>query len=136
MANVFLTDLNRNWIKPSVPQSDDPLSLPPRALADVCLPCFHSIRRRLLDGMPAVPRQKLPVVTYISRQKTHRALVPEDHEDLVAALEESAERNGYILEIPVMEAMSKDEQFALAARTTVMLGVHGSESRRRQDEKT
>lgn len=37
-----------------------------------------------------------------------------------------AQRNGWVLEVPTMEKMSKDEQFKLAARTTVMVGVHGS----------
>lgn len=60
---------------------------------------------------------------------------------LVKSLEEMAERNGWILEIPKMELMTKEEQFALAGRTTVMLGVHGSEfdrskerDRRRRNE--
>ena len=39
-----------------------------------------------------------------------------------------ATRHGWNLEIPKMQTMSKDEQFALAAKTTIMLGVHGSES--------
>jgi predicted ATPase len=58
-----------------------------------------------------------------------------DHEGLVAALEEMAQRNGWVLEVPTMEKMSKDEQFELAARTTVMVGVHGSESPAREGGK-
>jgi len=37
------------------------------------------------------------------------------------------ERNGWVLEVPTMELMTKEEQFTLAGRTTVLVGVHGSE---------
>lgn len=86
-----------------------------------------SIRQRLIDGLPEFKADKAPVVTYISRQLGGRKLRNSDHERLVAALEEAAKRHGWILEIPSMEYMPKDAQLALAARTTVLLGVHGSE---------
>lgn len=72
-------------------------------------------------------RPTRPVITYISRQGHGRSLKDSDHIKLVKALEALAARKDYILEIPTMEDLSKDEQFALAGRTTVMLGVHGSE---------
>ena len=88
------------------------------------------IRHRLLDTLPVVKTPTVPTITYISRQGHGRSLLDEDHDALVAALESLVKRKGWILETPKMQFMTKDEQFALAARTTVMLGVHGSQSQR------
>jgi hypothetical protein len=59
------------------------------------------------------------VVTYISRQGVRRHLIPEDHEGLVHALVELCHRRGWELNVVAMERLSRDEQLALAARTTV-----------------
>ncbi|WRT70692.1 uncharacterized protein IL334_007690 [Kwoniella shivajii] len=67
-----------------------------------------------------------PVITYISRQSSRRRLTKESHEDLVKALEERAKKLGWELIIVEAEKMSKEDQFALAGRTTIMLGVHGN----------
>lgn len=67
-----------------------------------------------------------PVVTYISRQNSRRRLTPESHDELVAALEDRAAKLGWELVIVEAERMSKEEQLALAGRTTIMLGVHGN----------
>ena len=60
-----------------------------------------------------------PVITYISRQHSRRRLTTECHEELVAALRERADRLGWELIIVEAEKMTKEEQVALAARTTV-----------------
>lgn len=60
-----------------------------------------------------------PVVTYISRQNSRRRLTPESHDELVAALEDRAAKLGWELVIVEAERMSKEEQLALAGRTTV-----------------
>ncbi|KAG8726126.1 hypothetical protein FRC11_000798, partial [Ceratobasidium sp. 423] len=76
-------------------------------------------------------------ITYISRQTArHRKLIKEDHDGLVVALKELVERkNGlppspenrpWDLEIVEAEHISREEQVRIAARTTVMLGVHGN----------
>ncbi|WWD20713.1 hypothetical protein CI109_105189 [Kwoniella shandongensis] len=67
-----------------------------------------------------------PVITYISRQNSRRRLTKESHEDLVKALEERSKKLGWELVIVEAERMTKEEQFALAGRTTIMLGVHGN----------
>ncbi|WWD07339.1 hypothetical protein V865_005437 [Kwoniella europaea PYCC6329] len=67
-----------------------------------------------------------PVITYISRQSSRRRLTKESHEELVKALEERSKKLGWELVIVEAEKMSKEEQFALAGRTTIMLGVHGN----------
>ena len=59
------------------------------------------------------------VVTYISRQAVKRHLITEDHEGLVVALTKLCERRGWELNIVAMEQISKEEQLAVAARTTV-----------------
>jgi len=60
-----------------------------------------------------------PLVTYISRQNSRRRLTPESHADLVKALEERQKKLGFELVIVEAERITKEEQFALAARTTV-----------------
>lgn len=59
------------------------------------------------------------VVTYISRQGVRRHLIYEDHEGLAKALEEVCTRRGWELNVVAMERMSKEEQLAVVARTTV-----------------
>jgi hypothetical protein len=61
------------------------------------------------------------VVTYITRQGVRRHLIDEDHEGLVRALVELCDRRGWELNVVPMERLSKEEQLALAARTTVTL---------------
>ncbi|KAG8773578.1 hypothetical protein FRC12_002456 [Ceratobasidium sp. 428] len=81
----------------------------------------------LEGGKPTV------VITYISRQTAgRRKLVQADHEVLVQALKELVARKNaegvrpWHLEIVEAEHLSREEQVRLAARTTVMLGVHGN----------
>ncbi|KAH0827928.1 hypothetical protein J3R83DRAFT_3561 [Lanmaoa asiatica] len=82
------------------------------------------------------------VITYISRQDSRRHLVPEDHEVLVESLEALVHRKNaetmsmthtggiagkeWELNVVKAEKMTKDEQVQLAARTTILLGVHGN----------
>jgi len=70
-------------------------------------------------GSPRTGGVEEVVVTYISRQAVKRHLIPEDHEGLVNALTELCERRGWELNIVAMERISKEEQLAIAARTTV-----------------
>jgi capsular polysaccharide biosynthesis protein len=66
------------------------------------------------------------VITYISRQGSRRRLREADHAALVAALEELAGRRGWELNVVRAEALTTAQQLALAARSTVLLGVHGN----------
>ncbi|QRV82749.1 hypothetical protein RhiJN_10764 [Ceratobasidium sp. AG-Ba] len=81
----------------------------------------------LEGGRPTV------VITYISRQTAgRRKLVQADHEVLVQSLKDLVARKNaegirpWHLEIVEAEHLSREEQVRLAARTTVMLGVHGN----------
>ncbi|ORX41015.1 hypothetical protein BD324DRAFT_640712 [Kockovaella imperatae] len=74
----------------------------------------------------APPGTYTPIVTYISRQKSRRHLTPESHDNLVSALQRRAQKANFELIIVEAEHMTKEEQVALAARTTIMLGVHGN----------
>ncbi|EKM79326.1 hypothetical protein AGABI1DRAFT_74269 [Agaricus bisporus var. burnettii JB137-S8] len=68
-----------------------------------------------------------PVITYISRQQWgRRMLIPEHHEKLVHELHKLRDVYGYEVNIVEAENMSRVEQIRLAARTTVMMGVHGN----------
>jgi hypothetical protein len=70
-------------------------------------------------GSPRTGGVEEVVVTYISRQAVRRHLITEDHEGLVDALTELCLRRGWELNIVAMEQLSKEEQLAVAARTTV-----------------
>jgi len=77
----------------------------------------------------ALPMPEKIVITYISRQGVfRRKLLQDDHTALVAALQELVDRKGNSWELHVLHAerMTKDEQIQAAARTTIMLGVHGN----------
>jgi hypothetical protein len=68
-----------------------------------------------------------PVITYISRQGWgRRMLVKEDHEKLVRELYKLRDNYGYEVNVVSMDKLSRQEQFRLAARTTIMMGVHGN----------
>ena len=67
------------------------------------------------------------VVTYITRQGVRRHLIEEDHDGLVRALGELCDRRGWELNVVPMERLSKEEQLAVAARTTVTF-LHEAES--------
>ncbi|OCH86377.1 hypothetical protein OBBRIDRAFT_890539 [Obba rivulosa] len=66
------------------------------------------------------------VITYISRQGARRHLIDEDHAALVLALTDMCASKGWELNVVQAERLSKEQQLALAARTTIMLGVHGN----------
>lgn len=59
------------------------------------------------------------VITYISRQGVRRHLIDQDHENLVFALEELCAIKGWELNIVQAERLSKEDQLALVAKTTV-----------------
>lgn len=53
-------------------------------------------------------------------------LKPEDHDTLVKELGELEKKYGWEVNIVAMDKLSRDEQIRLAARTTIMMGVHGN----------
>jgi len=53
-------------------------------------------------------------------------LLPEDHERLVDELRKIEKAYGYEVNIVELESMSRWEQLQLAARTTILMGVHGN----------
>ncbi|KAI0819451.1 hypothetical protein BC628DRAFT_1332737 [Trametes gibbosa] len=68
-----------------------------------------------------------PVITYISRQGwNRRMLIQADHERLVSELYRLRDTYGYEVNVVEMDKLTRIEQFRLAARTTIMLGVHGN----------
>ncbi|KAG8925786.1 hypothetical protein FRC00_003623 [Tulasnella sp. 408] len=68
-----------------------------------------------------------PVITYVNRQDWgRRMLKPEDHEGLVRALRRLEKERGWEVNIVAMDKLTREEQFQLAGRTTIMMGVHGN----------
>lgn len=66
------------------------------------------------------------VITYVNRQGVRRHLIDEDHDALVAALEQLCAARGWEFNNAKAELLTKEEQLALVAKTTVLLGVHGN----------
>ncbi|KII95730.1 hypothetical protein PLICRDRAFT_121283 [Plicaturopsis crispa FD-325 SS-3] len=89
---------------------------------------WSSVRRNVIKfaGIEEV-RTDAPVITYISRQGWGRRMLrPEDHDKLVEELYRLRDMYGYEVNIVSMENLSRSEQLHLAARTTIMMGVHGN----------
>ncbi len=84
------------------------------------------LKRKLAKPMKQPDPKHRPLVTYISRQSSRRRLTPDSHADLVQALQSHSKANGWDLMVVEAEKMSKEEQLNLAAKTTIMLGVHGN----------
>ncbi|KAJ6505304.1 hypothetical protein C8R45DRAFT_972313 [Mycena sanguinolenta] len=83
----------------------------------------------IAEGDPRLPMPAKILITYISRQSAgQRKLTPESHEGLVRELKALADRKGPKWEFLEVEAekISKDEQLKIAARTTILIGVHGN----------
>jgi hypothetical protein len=77
------------------------------------------------DDLPVqvpIPSDKT-VITYISRQAARRHLIREDHQLLVASLQEMSARKGYELIIIEAEKLTKDQQLVIMSRTTVRRDV-------------
>ena len=77
--------------------------------------------KRASRGSPRTGGVEEVVITYISRQGVRRHLVPDDHAGLVRALTELCDRRNWRLNVVAMERLTKEEQLALAAETTVSL---------------
>jgi len=72
------------------------------------------------DGPEDVlPMPEKVVITYISRQNSKRHLIEEDHEGLVAALEDLVDQKGWDLNIVEAERLTKDQQVRIMGETTV-----------------
>ena len=76
---------------------------------------------------PVLEGDYAPVITYISRQHSRRRLTAASHIELVNALEERSTKLGWELVIVEAETMTKEDQFALAGRTTVAYVVRLSQ---------
>lgn len=90
---------------------------------------WEPVRRSLLKnvfGHVPSPDQRRPLVTYISRQTSGRRLREEDHQNLVNELERLQLEGLCEVRVVAMERLSLHDQLDLAARTTVLLGVHGN----------
>jgi len=66
-------------------------------------------------------KRERSVITYVNRQSTGRRLLDQDHEALVAALEELGRKHDYEVVVASMEFMNKFDQIYLSSRTTVRL---------------
>ncbi|KAF5324083.1 hypothetical protein D9619_011227 [Psilocybe cf. subviscida] len=74
----------------------------------------------------SAPRSAAPVVTYISRQRAGRSFLPAAHDSLVKALQELHDQGVCEFVEVAMEKMTFAAQVELAARTTIMIGIHGN----------
>ncbi|KAG8978518.1 hypothetical protein FRB90_008423, partial [Tulasnella sp. 427] len=72
--------------------------------------------------------ESAPVITYVTRQAWGKRMLRDaDHTALVDKLRQLKKRNrSWEVNVVQMEKLSREEQVKLAARTTVLLGVHGA----------
>ncbi|KAF8632790.1 hypothetical protein AX15_001689, partial [Amanita polypyramis BW_CC] len=99
-------------------------------------PVRQSLIKGLLGHIPTVNKRGAvlsheedngpPLVTYVSRQGGGRRLGQEHHEGLISALKALEEEGVIRLHVARMELMTIHEQVELAAKTTIMIGVHGN----------
>lgn len=77
--------------------------------------------------MRSIPKKETPIViTYISRQGGRRSLLEDDHIRLVTELTRLCEKRGWEFNHVKAQLLTQEEQLALAAKTTVLVGVHGN----------
>ena len=103
----------------------DPLYLAPAGVGNILdidlagkyVPDAHTL---------APPEDYKPLVTYISRQSSRRRLTADSHTRLVDSLEKRAAKVGFELIVVEAEKLTKEEQIALAARTTVRSDLQSS----------
>ncbi|KAF9256393.1 hypothetical protein L218DRAFT_881821, partial [Marasmius fiardii PR-910] len=90
-------------------------------------PVRRSVLKNLLGHIPNVDSDGVsskPVVTYIVRQR--RTLITSHHRALERELRKLARKGICEVNIVRMEDFTLKQQIELAARTTIMLGVHGN----------
>ncbi|RSH87242.1 hypothetical protein EHS25_003151 [Saitozyma podzolica] len=105
-ADLFMLDAPMGWMEP-LRQSMETL-----VLTEGC-----DVHRK---------DRNVPVVTYINRQLTGRRLLAADHEGLMEAME-GLHKQGVIEFVDAqMETKSRIEQFCMALRSDVIMGVHGN----------
>ncbi|GFZ43816.1 hypothetical protein JCM24511_01536 [Saitozyma sp. JCM 24511] len=105
-ADLFMLDAPMGWMEP-LRQSMETL-----ALTEGC-----DVHRK---------DRNVPVVTYINRQLTGRRLLAADHEGLMEAMEGLHEQGVIEFVDAQMETKSRIEQFCMALRSDVIMGVHGN----------
>lgn len=91
--------------------------------AEVLVPSVQS-EKQIVLGTGKEKDQDLPmpekvVITYISRQASRRRLIEDQHQVLVAALQDLAQRRGWELNVIQAEKLTKDEQVRAVAKATV-----------------
>ncbi|KAI1798393.1 hypothetical protein LXA43DRAFT_968715 [Ganoderma leucocontextum] len=86
-----------------------------------------SLQGEATDAAAVQGIETKPVITYISRQGwNRRMLLQADHERLVQELYKLRDAHGYEVNVVEMDKLTRKEQFQLAGRTTIMMGVHGN----------
>lgn len=117
-AAAHKSPLSRNWHK--MISSTMELAAPSRFWD----PIRETIVGNLVD--PDLPPPTKPVVTYITRQTPNRRrkLSESSHESLLSALRE-LQKEG-VCEVQVVEETEGVKLVELVARSTVIIGVHGS----------
>ena len=77
------------------------------------------------DNLGLIPKKEMPIViTYISRQGGRRCLAEDDHARLVTELSRLSKRRGWEFNHVKAQLLTQEEQFALAAKTTVSVAIN------------
>ncbi|KAK7056614.1 hypothetical protein VNI00_002331 [Paramarasmius palmivorus] len=105
-----------------------PFGLPGSGHSDWWMPIRNNVIRYTgMEVNVGGGTTETPVITYVSRQEwNRRKLIPEDHENLVRELYKLRDEHGYEVNVVSMDKLTRQEQIRLAARTTILMGVHGN----------
>lgn len=91
---------------------------------------WNTVRMAVLEFCKVRNRDvmhRVPVITYVSRQKWGRRMLrEEDHLRLVADLKALQQRRPVEINVVELDRMPREEQIRVAARTTILMGVHGN----------
>ncbi|KAG8913296.1 hypothetical protein FRC01_004618 [Tulasnella sp. 417] len=86
------------------------------------------LKKKKRQEYPNLATTTSPVITYVTRQHWGKRMLRDaDHTALVDKLHElKRENKDWEVNVVQLEELSREEQIRLAARTTVLLGVHGA----------
>ncbi|KAG9043141.1 hypothetical protein FS837_009959 [Tulasnella sp. UAMH 9824] len=82
--------------------------------------------QRDMDVLQKAPTLAPVVISYISRQRVRRRMIEADEAIFVKSVKELTARRKWKFNHVFMEELTPEQQLAIAAETTIMIGVHGN----------
>ncbi|ORY35905.1 hypothetical protein BCR39DRAFT_512977 [Naematelia encephala] len=95
---------------------------------DWMLPLRNSLKNFVLAQGCELEREhaRVPILTYVNRQMTSRRLEAEDADLLLESLNQLHAKGEVEFHNAIMENMDRADQFCLALKSDILIGVHGN----------